>query len=168
MAKNQITTKNPEQTKGFARALLKEWLEINKDKNSSWLVCLYGDLGGGKTTFAQGLAEELGVKETVASPTFVIMKKYVSSGHRRRTSACSPSMANTKKYILYHFDCYRISSYRDIIDLGWEDIISGKNNIIVVEWPEKIKEILPNGGLNIEFEFIDGRSRRIRIVNRKP
>ncbi len=149
MPKNQITTKSPEETKEFARVLLKEWLKTNKAKNSNWLVCLYGDLGSGKTTFAQGLAEELSVKETVNSPTFLIMKKY------------SFSKKTNKKYNLYHFDCYRISSYKEILDLGWEEIINGENNIIAIEWPEKIEEILPKKRLNLKFEFVDENTHKI-------
>jgi len=144
MSKNQITTNNPEDTKEFAKALLKEWMQINKTKHSNWLVCLYGDLGAGKTTFVQGLAEELGIKEVVNSPTFLIMKKY-----------------NSKKNTLYHFDCYRISDYQEILDLGWEEIIGGENNIIVIEWPEKIEKILPKKRLEIKFEFIDETTRRL-------
>jgi tRNA threonylcarbamoyladenosine biosynthesis protein TsaE len=150
MPKNQITTKSSQETKEFARVLVGEWLEINKIKNSSWIVCLYGDLGSGKTTFVQGLAEELGIKKTVNSPTFLIMKKY------------NPTK-NNKKYTLYHFDCYRISNYQEILDLGWEEIISGENNIIVIEWPEKIKKILPKKRLNIKLEFIDENVRSINF-----
>ena len=149
MSKNQITTKNPEETKEFAKVLLKEWLKTNKAKNSNWLVCLYGDLGSGKTTFVQGLAEELLVKETVNSPTFLIMKKY------------SSLKKDNKKYNLYHFDCYRISDYKEILDLGWEEIINGENNIIVIEWPEKIEDILPKKRLNLKFEFVDENTRKI-------
>lgn len=151
MDKNQIITTNPEETKRIAGALLKEWLNLNKSKNSNWLVCLYGDLGGGKTTFVKGMAEELGVKETVNSPTFLIMRKYVSS-----------KKAN-KKYYLHHFDCYRISDCKEILDLGWEEIMGGENNIIVIEWPEKIEGILPKNRLNIRFEFIDENSRKIKF-----
>ena len=161
MLKNQIITKNPEETKEFAKTLIDEWLKINKNKNSSWLVCLYGDLGGGKTTFTQGLAEELKIKETVNSPTFLIMKKY-----RRRHSEISPSSTNNKKYTLYHFDCYRISNHQEILDLGWEEIIIGENNIIVIEWPEKIKDILPKKRLDIEFKFVDKNTRKINFVNK--
>ncbi|MCK4891230.1 MAG: tRNA (adenosine(37)-N6)-threonylcarbamoyltransferase complex ATPase subunit type 1 TsaE [Candidatus Pacebacteria bacterium] len=149
MSKNQITTKSPEETKEFAKVLVEEWIQINKTKNSNWLVCLYGDLGGGKTTFVQGLAEEFGIKETVNSPTFLIMKKYTSS------------KKINKKYTLYHFDCYRISDYKEILNLGWEEIISGENNLIVIEWPEKIEEILPEKRLNIEFKFINENARKI-------
>ena len=162
MPKNQIITKNPDETKEFARVLLREWLEINKNKNSNWLVCLYGDLGGGKTTFVQGLAEELGIKETVNSPTFLIMKKYNSSG--RRTNICSPLLADNKKYTLYHFDCYRISDYKEILDLGWEEIINGENNIVVIEWPEEVEEILPKMRLNLKFEFVDENTRKIKYL----
>ena len=149
MSKNQITTKDPDETKEFAKMLLREWLEVNKNKNSNWLVCLYGGLGGGKTTFVQGLAEGLLVKEMVSSPTFLIMKKYNSS---KKTN---------KKYNLYHFDCYRISDYKEILDLGWEEIINGENNIIVIEWPEEIEEILPKKRLNLKFELVDENTRKI-------
>jgi tRNA threonylcarbamoyladenosine biosynthesis protein TsaE len=151
MSKNQITTRSPKETKEFAKALLKEWLKLNKNKNLNWLVCLKGDLGGGKTTFVQGLAEELGVKETVNSPTFLVMKRY------------SPSKQANKKYTLYHFDCYRMLNYKEIIDLGWEEIIEGKNNIIIIEWPEKVKEILPLRRLTIKFEFVDENTRKIKF-----
>lgn len=151
MNENQIVTTSPKETKKLARTLAKEWLNFNKNKNSNWLVCLYGDLGGGKTTFVKGVAEELGIKETVNSPTFLIMRKYV---FLKKTN---------KKYSLYHFDCYRISNYGEILNLGWEEIIGGENNIIAVEWPEKIKDILPKNKLNIKFEFIGENSRVIKF-----
>ena len=149
MSKKEIITNNSEETKEFAKMLCQQWLEINKIKNSNWLVCLYGDLGGGKTTFSQGLGEELGVKEIVNSPTFLIMKKYISA------------IKTNKKYTLYHFDCYRISDYQEILDLGWEDILSGENNIILVEWPERIEKILPKERLNLKFEVVDENMRKI-------
>lgn len=149
MFQNQIITKSPKETRELAKVLVGEWLKINRAKNSNWLVCLYGDLGGGKTTFVHGTAEKLGVRETVNSPTFVIMKKY--------------TLAKNKKYSLYHFDCYRISSCKDILSLGWEEIISGENNIIIVEWPEKIEKILPKKRLNLRFEFLDENRREIKI-----
>ncbi|MDF1498482.1 MAG: tRNA (adenosine(37)-N6)-threonylcarbamoyltransferase complex ATPase subunit type 1 TsaE [Patescibacteria group bacterium] len=153
MPKNQITTKSSEETKEFAKILVSEWLKINKTKNSNWLVCLYGDLGAGKTTFVRGLAEKFGVKQAVNSPTFLIIKKYNSSKKENR------------KYTLYHFDCYRISKSEDILDLGWEDIINGENNIIVIEWPEKIEKILPKKKLNIKFEFVNEDTRKIKFKN---
>lgn len=149
MFQNQIITKNFKETKEFAKLLLQGWTEVNKTKNSNWLVCLSGDLGGGKTTFTQGLAEEFGVKEIVNSPTFLIMKKYYSS------------KKDNKKYTFYHFDCYRLSGYQDVLALGWDDIMKGENNIIIVEWPEKIEEILPEKRLNLKFEFVNENTRKI-------
>ncbi|MBW6440710.1 tRNA (adenosine(37)-N6)-threonylcarbamoyltransferase complex ATPase subunit type 1 TsaE [Patescibacteria group bacterium] len=155
MNQKEIVTKNGQETKELARILCSQWLEINKSKNSNWLVCLYGDLGGGKTTFSQGIGEELGVKEIVNSPTFLIMKKYLSA-----------RKAN-KKYTLYHFDCYRISDAQEILDLGWEDIINGENNIILVEWPERIEKILPKTRLNLKFEVIGEDERKI-VFEKSP
>ena len=138
MLKNQIATKSSQETKTLARKIVREYLKLNKSNNL--VICLYGDLGGGKTTFTQGIAEELGITETVNSPTFLIMKKYNS---------------------LYHFDCYRISDCQEILDLGWEEIISGENKIIVIEWPEKIEKILPKERLDVKFEFVNENTRKI-------
>jgi len=146
MPKNQITTKSSQKTKALAKKVLRELFKLNENKN--YIICLYGDLGSGKTTFTQGLAEGLEIKEIVNSPTFLIMKKY---------------SARAKKYTLYHFDCYRVSDHLEILDLGWEEIISGENNIIVIEWPEKIKKILPKKRLDIEFEFADENTRKINF-----
>lgn len=150
MLKKQIITKSSRETKDVAKKMIKEWLELNANKNL--VICLEGNLGGGKTTFVQGLAEGLGIKEIVNSPTFLIMKKYTAP--RNKTAG--------KKYNLYHFDCYRISSYQEILDLGFEEIISGKNNIIAIEWPGKIKEILPKERIDIKFEFVNEKTRRIK------
>ena len=158
MPKNQITTKSSQKTKAFAKKVLRELFKLNKNKN--YIICLYGDLGSGKTTFTQGLAEELEIKEIVNSPTFLIMKKYSA---RRDEALPRLYMARAKKYTLYHFDCYRISDHQEILDLGWKEIISGENNIIVIEWPEKIKEILPKKRLDIEFEFVDENTRRVNF-----
>ncbi len=150
MPKKQIITKSSEETKKFAGELIRELLKSGGNKRPGCVICLEGNLGGGKTTFVQGLAEGLGIKEMVNSPTFLIMKKYTVVKNK------------TEKYNLYHFDCYRVSSYQEILDLGFEEIISGENNIIAIEWPEKIKEILPKEKVDIKFEFVDERTRRIK------
>jgi len=147
MTKKIITT-SPKKTKSVARAMLKDWLKTNKRINL--IICLNGALGAGKTTFVQGLSEELGIKETVTSPTFTIMKKYTST------------QSIKKKYSLYHFDCYRISDYRDILDLGWEEIIHCRNSIIAVEWPNKIKKIMAvKNKIDVKFKFSNVNNSRI-------
>ena len=164
--KKQIVTKSSRETKNVAKKLIGEWLELNTGKNL--VICLEGNLGGGKTTFAQGLAEGLGIKETVNSPTFLIMKKYTSPRNEVKTERFTEPKATCRHVAfgsvnLYHFDCYRISSYQEILDLGFEEIISGKNNIIAIEWSEKIKEILPKEKINIKFELVDKKTRKIAI-----
>ncbi|MEA1937276.1 MAG: tRNA (adenosine(37)-N6)-threonylcarbamoyltransferase complex ATPase subunit type 1 TsaE [Patescibacteria group bacterium] len=166
MKKEQITTKSSNETKDIAKKLIKEWLELNAGKDKNLVICLEGNLGGGKTTFAQGLAEGLGIKETVNSPTFLIMKKYSVSGARLR-SIGAEFRKRAQKYTLYHFDCYRISDCQEILDLGFEEIISGKNNIIAIEWSEKIRKILPKERINIKFKFVNEKTRKIKYYNFK-
>ena len=166
----KIITKSSRETKDVAKKLIEEWLESNKNKNLNLVICLEGNLGGGKTTFVQGLAEGLGIKETVNSPTFLIMKKYIAV--KNRTEKTRNSLQSSAERLqrgesegvlnLYHFDCYRISNYQEILELGFEEIISGENNIIAIEWPEKIKEILPKERINIKFEFVDEKTRKIK------
>ena len=151
-----IISKSPSETKLLAKEFLKKRLAaagIKKNSSQNFvplLVCLEGDLGEGKTTFAQGVAEALGIKEAVTSPTFLIMKKY---------------QAPRGKYNLYHFDCYRVKDALEILDLGWEEFIKDKNNIVLVEWAEKIKKILPKDGIWIKFKFVDEGKRKVEIRN---
>lgn len=149
MKSKTILLENLKDTKALAKILLSGWLEENKKKNSNWLICLSGELGSGKTVFTKSFAKELGVEGIVNSPTFVIMKKYSSKKH--------------KKYSLYHFDCYRISKPKEVLGLGFEEILHGENNIIIIEWPEKIREILPKKRLNIKFEVTGINSRSVKI-----
>lgn len=104
------------------------------------IICLSGDLGSGKTTFTQGLLKGLNVKGPYTSPTFVIMKKYKNN--------------------IFHFDAYRVSD-RDILSLGWEEIVADPKNIVIVEWADRIKKIIPKKSLWIYFKWIDNNSRKI-------
>lgn len=149
MKSRTILSKKLRDTRELAKILLGGWLEANKKKNSNWLICLSGELGSGKTAFAKSLARELGVSRIVSSPTFVIMKRY--------------EPGRNKKYTLYHFDCYRISDAREVLDLGFEEILHGENNIIIIEWPENIEGILPKKRLNLRFEVVDESVRRISM-----
>jgi tRNA threonylcarbamoyladenosine biosynthesis protein TsaE len=149
MKRKIVLSESPADTRVLAKILLSGWLEVNKKKNSNWLICLSGELGSGKTAFAKSLAEELGVVGIVNSPTFVIMKKYSSK--------------KNKKYTLYHFDCYRIREAKEVADLGFEEILYGENNIIIIEWPEKIREALPKKRLNLKFEVVGENTRRIEL-----
>ena len=117
--------------------------------NTATVVGLSGDLGSGKTTFTQGVAKILGVNENVTSPTFVIEKIY--------------ELTNQKFKHLIHIDCYRLESAGEMAKLGWQEIIADPNNLILVEWPEKIADILPKCMIKIDFEFIDENTREINL-----
>jgi tRNA threonylcarbamoyladenosine biosynthesis protein TsaE len=130
------------QTYNIAQELAKKILKKNFGSKKAVVIGLSGDLGSGKTTFVQGFAKSLGIKEKIVSPTFVIMRK--------------SEITNLKKFKnLYHLDAYRIDTPKEIIDLGWKDIINEPKNIILAEWAEKIKTIFPKQYFWINFRHID-------------
>ncbi len=104
------------------------------------VILLQGELGTGKTTFSQFLLEAIGAEGPFTSPTFVIMKKYELRGP-----------ASQLKNV-YHLDCYRVDS-DSVLDLGWEEIIANQNNLILVEWPERIKKIWPKNYWLLKFKY---------------
>jgi len=138
MKKENITSSSI-QTKKLGERFAKEILE-KKPKKTAFVVGLEGELGGGKTTFLQGFAKGLGVKEKVLSPTFVIMKKFNN---------------------FYHIDCYRIEKSKELLDLGFKEIVSNPKNIIAVEWADRIRKIMPKDSIWIKFDFIDRNTRRM-------
>ena len=140
------TTNNYKQTQKLGKDLAKEILKMSPQKRAI-VLSLQGNLGGGKTTFLQGLAKGFGIKEKVLSPTFVIQKRF--------------SLKGLKFKNLYHIDCYRLNSPKDIVELGFKDNLANPLNIIAVEWPEKIKKVLPRETIKISFEFIDENRRKI-------
>ncbi len=140
--KKEIISNSSFETKKYGFFLARKIIQ----KKETLVIALEGDLGGGKTTFAQGFAKGLGIKESVTSPTFLIFKKYKTK---------------TEK-IFYHFDAYRVAA-EDIQSLGFDEIISKKNNIIAIEWAGNIKNILPQKSINIYFQFEDKNKRRLII-----
>lgn len=145
-------TKNQEETMDLAA-------KIARDLKGGEILALTGDLGAGKTTFAKGLAEALKVEEPITSPTFVILKKYPAK------------LSNGQNIELVHIDAYRCETPEDIKSVGIEDYLGRDDVVLVVEWAEKIQEILPirqsqgrpENIININFEFVDENSREISI-----
>lgn len=128
---------------------------VMKSKNNgAKIVALSGDLGSGKTTMTQELARQLGIKENVVSPTFVIMKIY-------NINSNNIYYLNFKKLI--HIDAYRLDSYLELLKIGWQEIIEDKDNLIVIEWPEKIIEIIPKNSIKIILSHIDEEKRGIKF-----
>ncbi len=151
MRKEYLTT-NPEETKKIGREIAKKIIR-SPLKEKAIVVAMEGELGGGKTTLLQGFGKELGIKERMTSPTFVILKKFQLD-----------NLAVKQFNNFYHIDCYRIQNIGELIDLNLEKIISNPRNIVAIEWADRIKKIIPKSALWLKFEFIDKRKRRI-IIN---
>ena len=130
---NEFVTTDSRQTQKLGGVLAEEL-------SGGEIICLSGDLGAGKTTFTQGLLRGLKAKGPYTSPTFVIMKKYGEH--------------------IFHIDAYRVGA-DDVLNLGWEEIIADKNNIVIIEWAERLRKIIPRGSLWINFEWKGEKERKI-------
>lgn len=113
------------------------------------VIALYGDLGAGKTAFSQGLAAGLGVKATVNSPTFTIMKLYPLK-KIRVTQFC-------------HVDAYRLNSPQELTDIGIADYLGAMDTVCAIEWAEKVETILPKKRINIYLKALSENERQIII-----
>jgi len=114
---------------------------------------LIGELGAGKTVFVQGLAEALGIKEIVNSPTFVLMKIYQASNQQSAINK------------LIHVDAYRLSDSQELKDIGLDEYLSQKGTLVIIEWADKVKDLLPQNLLMIKFELGHNESQRIIHVD---
>lgn len=114
---------------------------------------LRGNLGAGKTAFTQGLGQALGLNDTLTSPTFIIERVYDL-----------PDNQVFKK--LVHLDVYRLESPQELAHLGFDDLLADRGNLIVVEWPERVEELLPPDTIYLDFEFIDDHTRDISYAER--
>lgn len=138
-------TENYLETQEIGRCLAEEL----KSGKKAAVFGLKGSLGAGKTTFLQGFAKGLGIKEKVVSPTFVIMNRFGIKKGRFRN--------------FYHFDCYRLERAEELENLGYKEIISNPQNIVCIEWPERIKKLLPDDSILINFKILEGDNRKITI-----
>ena len=144
--KKEFITSSLTETKNLAKEIAQEILK-KKSQKTGFVIGLKGELGSGKTSFVQGFAKGLGIKEKILSPTFVIYKKF--------------KIKNSKYF--YHFDCYRIKSPKEILELGFKEIISNPENIVLIEWADKIKKIMPKNTLWINFKLINEFSRKLTL-----
>ena len=136
--KEVFTTLSPEETENLGR-------KFAERLSSGSVVVLTGELGGGKTTFVKGLAKGLGVKGYVKSPSFTILHIYEGG-----------------RLPLYHIDLYRIADARELHNLGLEEYIYG-SGVSVIEWGERMGELLPEAAFRIEFFYEGEEKRRIEV-----
>ena len=130
----RITTKNEFETIEIAQ-------NFESEKFPNMIICLDGELGSGKTVFTKGIANALGIEETITSPTFTIIKEYEG------------------ELPLYHMDVYRLDGNTDGVDI--EEYFT-KGGVVVIEWADTIKNILPKERLDIKFKVLD-ENRRLLI-----
>lgn len=140
-------SKSPKETSKIANS----FLNTLKSTSRATVVALQGDLGAGKTAFAQEVGKILGVTENMHSPTFVIEKIYeIDFKHFKR---------------LIHVDAYRLEKESELLHLGWEDLIKEPENLVLIEWPENVAGIIPDSAKRISFKFIDNKTREISYEN---
>lgn len=112
------------------RVCAKELVSSLKKRDTATLITLSGELGAGKTTFSQMVGEELGVNESMVSPTFVLEKVYALDGAHEFSK-------------LIHMDAYRLKSGDELSALGFAELLADTGNIILLEWPERVVDALP-------------------------
>lgn len=131
----KITVKDEYETIELAQ-------NFESEKFPNMIICLNGELGSGKTVFTKGIANALGIKETITSPTFSIIKEYEG------------------ELPLYHMDVYRLDG--NCNGVGIEEYFT-KNGVVVIEWADTIKDILPKERLDIKFKVLD-EDKRVLII----
>lgn len=145
----EIIAKSANETKKAA-ALLARKIKERPQSKQALIIALEGGLGSGKTIFVQGLAQELGIKENVLSPTFVIQKDFLLS------------LKNFRNF--YHIDAYRLRNPQELLELGFGDLIKNPENLIIIEWADKIKKILPKHIMKIKFFNLGKNQRKVLIL----
>lgn len=121
------------------------------------LILLDGQLGTGKTTFTQGLAQGMGITEVINSPTFTLLKEYYAPLQAQQPGS-GAQRSPRKGLALYHFDLYRLDDPEEMIDLGFEDYFYG-SGVCVVEWAEKADALWPVEHLNIRLKMLSETKR---------
>jgi len=122
---------------------------LNMNKDDATIIGLYGNLGSGKTTFVQAVAKTLGVPGSIQSPTFVIIKNY--------------QLQTTNYKLLVHIDAYRLDNGEDLKKLGWNELVADARNLILIEWADRVSDILPENHTKLFFEFVDENTRKVEV-----
>ncbi len=138
----KVICNSVEETKNFASSL------SNKFQKGQ-VIALNGDLGSGKTTFSQGIAQGLGIEQHVGSPTFKLVSEYVGA-----------------VLSLYHVDCYRLNNADEFLNLGGENLLLPYNGITLIEWADIIEELLPEDVIKIVFSRVKGEPNKRLIIIR--
>ena len=131
-------SRSPEQTRRIGK-------RVGGALQTGDVICLQGDLGAGKTTFAQGLAQGWGSLDSVSSPTFILVNVY------RRADQSQ----------LFHMDAYRLDSTPEAEELDLDSMLA--DGALIIEWPERMAELIPSERLWIKLEHVDDEEREMKF-----
>ena len=143
-----------QELKKLARAFAKKAARRAAKRRGALVIGLVGDLGAGKTTFAQAFLRSFGIRGRITSPTFILMKRYEFRGVSRFVSHGFAS--------IFHIDCYRFKKPQELITLGFKEILADPKNIVVIELADRVKKILPKNTLWLYFEH--GKKENERFI----
>ena len=149
----EIRIENIDQIRSAAREFIEKVLPEHS------VIAFYGAMGAGKTTFIKALCEELGVTDTVTSPTFALVNEYSISTSQKEASPVGGRLEGA----IFHFDFYRIKRLEEVYDMGYEDYFYQKNVLCLIEWPELVEELLPDDALRVEISEENDGTRKIKI-----
>jgi tRNA threonylcarbamoyladenosine biosynthesis protein TsaE len=147
MSKRKIILKSEKETSAFA-------YQFAKKLKADQVIALVGELGAGKTFFTKALGKALGIKETIKSPSFNLLKVYSLPPDRGGKGGLKS---------LIHVDCYRLNSADELIDIGLLDYFKQKDTLIIIEWADKVKKILPKETIWLKFEMGKNEERVVKI-----
>jgi len=136
----ELLSRSEEETENFAAKLAARLAP-------GQAVLLRGDLGAGKTVFSRGFARGLGCEDTLSSPTYTIVQEYLLPGGAR----------------LYHMDLYRIADAGSALGFGVDEFLDDPRAYKLIEWPERIESLLPEGCVTVEIAHLGDEERRLRV-----
>ncbi len=146
------TTNSPQETEKFG-------IKLSQKLKGGDIVLLSGDLGAGKTALVKGIAKGFGIKNEITSPTFTLMNVYDIKDKKKKIET------------MVHIDTYRLKHEKELVEIGVEDYLGKDNTVCLIEWPEKIIELLKNKVLNKQKMMLiniehsqDSNQRKITIV----
>ncbi len=141
----KVTSQSLAETRAAADTLLARLTP----REEATIVALQGDLGAGKTAFTQEVGKILNIRENIHSPTFVIEKIYDIDYHGFQK--------------LIHIDAYRIEKEAELVNLGWHEITKDPKNLIFIEWPELVPNLIPQDAVRVSLEFVSETVRHIHL-----
>lgn len=146
----KVRTKSVRETSAVAKRIAAD-LGKSKNRKNAVVMGLFGELGAGKTTFIKSLVRGLGNKSRVVSPTFILMRSFPAKKPYRK---------------IYHVDAYRVSE-KSLRQLGLKDIIRDPENIVLIEWADRVKKLLPKDSILVDIKHGKNRNERHFTINRR-